>query len=104
MPGPPPPLHSVGSEVLTVVVMKSFVFWDIMQCSPLKVNRGFGGICRLHLEGRRISRLRNQSEPGSKHTCKKISVENSDLLVLPLKYKYRYCTDLRFLLLGGHVT
>jgi hypothetical protein len=28
----------VGSEVLTAVVMKSFVLWDITQCSPLKVN------------------------------------------------------------------
>jgi hypothetical protein len=31
-------LNSVGFEVLTAVVMKSTVFWDIMQCSPLKVN------------------------------------------------------------------
>jgi hypothetical protein len=29
----------VGFEVLTVVVMKSTVFWDIKPCSPLKVNR-----------------------------------------------------------------
>jgi hypothetical protein len=31
-----------------------------MSCSPLKVNRRFGGTCRLHLQGRRISRARNQ--------------------------------------------
>jgi hypothetical protein len=29
----------VGSDVLTAVVMKSYVFWDITPCSPLKVNR-----------------------------------------------------------------
>jgi hypothetical protein len=29
----------VGFEVLTPVVMKSSVFWDITPCSPLKVNR-----------------------------------------------------------------
>jgi hypothetical protein len=32
----------VGFEVLTAVVMNSSVFWDIMPCSPLKVNRRFG--------------------------------------------------------------
>jgi hypothetical protein len=33
----------VGFEVFTAVVMKSAVFWDITACSPLKVNRRFGG-------------------------------------------------------------
>jgi hypothetical protein len=28
----------VGFEVLTAVVMKSTIFWDITPCSPLKVN------------------------------------------------------------------
>jgi hypothetical protein len=28
----------VGFEVFTAVVMKSFVFWDIMPNNPLKVN------------------------------------------------------------------
>jgi hypothetical protein len=31
-------LNYVGSEVLTTVVMKNAIFWDIMSCSPLKVN------------------------------------------------------------------
>jgi hypothetical protein len=35
--------------------MKSTVFWDITQCSPLKVNRRFGGTCRLHLQDARIN-------------------------------------------------
>jgi hypothetical protein len=26
------------------------VFWDITPCSRLKVNRRFGGACRLHLQ------------------------------------------------------
>jgi hypothetical protein len=45
-----------------VVVMKSTIFWDIMPCSPLKVNRRFGGIYHLHLQDQRISRARNQHE------------------------------------------
>jgi hypothetical protein len=28
----------VGFEVLTAVVMKSIIFWDVMPCSPLKVS------------------------------------------------------------------
>jgi hypothetical protein len=33
----------VGLEVLTPVVMKSSIFWDIASWSPVKVNRRFGG-------------------------------------------------------------
>jgi hypothetical protein len=36
------------------VVMKCSIFWDITPCSPLKVNRRFGGTCRLHLQGRAL--------------------------------------------------
>jgi hypothetical protein len=35
----------VRFEVLTAVVMKSFIFWDITPCIPLKVIRRFGGTC-----------------------------------------------------------
>jgi hypothetical protein len=35
------PLFIVGYEVLTAVVMKSTIFWDITPCDPLKVNRHF---------------------------------------------------------------
>jgi hypothetical protein len=43
---------NVGFEVLTAVVMKSTVFWDITPCSTLKANRRCGVIYRLHLQGR----------------------------------------------------
>jgi hypothetical protein len=33
--------------------MSSTIFWDITQCSPLSVNRRFGGTNRLHLQGRK---------------------------------------------------
>jgi hypothetical protein len=55
-------LRFVGSEVLTAVVMKSSMFWDITPCSQLKVNRRFTGTCHLHLQGRRKSRARYQRE------------------------------------------
>jgi hypothetical protein len=41
----------VGFEVLTVVIMKSIIFWDITPYSTLSVNRCFGGTYRLHLQG-----------------------------------------------------
>jgi hypothetical protein len=31
----------IGFEVLTAVVMKRHIFWDITPCTPFKVNRGF---------------------------------------------------------------
>jgi hypothetical protein len=39
---------------------KSIIFWDITSCSPLSVNRRFGGTYRFHLQGRKISSARNQ--------------------------------------------
>jgi hypothetical protein len=40
----------VGFEVLTGVVRKRTIFWDITPCIPLKVNRRFGGTYRLHID------------------------------------------------------
>jgi hypothetical protein len=57
-------LH-VEFEVLTAVFMKSSIFWDLMSCSPLKVNRRFRGTCCLHLQSQRICQERNQNEEGS---------------------------------------
>jgi hypothetical protein len=42
--------------------MKSTIFWDITPCSPSNVNRLSGGAYRLHFQGWRISRARNQRE------------------------------------------
>jgi hypothetical protein len=40
----------VRVEVLTAVAMESSIFWDIQPCSPVKVNRRFGGPYRFHLQ------------------------------------------------------
>jgi hypothetical protein len=48
--------------------MKISIFWDITPCSPLKVNRRFGGTYRLHLQGPRISQARNQREAGGEQS------------------------------------
>jgi hypothetical protein len=56
---------SVVIQVPTPVVMKSSFLWNITPCSPLQVNWCFGGIFRLHLQGR-TSHARNQREASSK--------------------------------------
>jgi hypothetical protein len=42
-----------GFGVLPAVDIKSTIFWDITQCSPLSVNRRFGETYRLHFQGRK---------------------------------------------------
>jgi hypothetical protein len=35
------------------MTLTTTIFWDIMPCSPLTVNRRFGGTYCLHLQGRK---------------------------------------------------
>jgi hypothetical protein len=56
---------TVGFQVLTAVVMKIYIFWNITSRIPVKVNPRFGGTCRLHRKGRRVSQARNQCVAGS---------------------------------------
>jgi hypothetical protein len=42
----------VGAEVLTALIMNCSILCDITPCSPLKINRCFGGTWPLHLQGR----------------------------------------------------
>jgi hypothetical protein len=43
----------------------SSILWDIIPCSPLKLNRRFGETCHLHLQCRRLNLERNQRETGA---------------------------------------
>jgi hypothetical protein len=45
----------LGFEVLTAVDVNSSMFRDMTPSSPLEADRHFGGTCRFHLQGRRIS-------------------------------------------------
>jgi hypothetical protein len=49
-----------------IVQQNNSLFWDITPCSPLKVNRRFGGACRLNRQGQNIRQARNQLEVDSK--------------------------------------
>jgi hypothetical protein len=56
-------IRVVGFAVLTAVVMKSSIFWDITPCSPFQVNRRFGGTYSLRLQGRRKTSVRVDDAP-----------------------------------------
>jgi hypothetical protein len=92
----------IGVQVLTALVMRSYVFWDITPCSPLKVIRRFGGICSLHLKGRRISRERNQRENGwqAEHTLKMEAKCSSKMSVDFQRTTQFYIPEDRILRLG----
>jgi hypothetical protein len=49
-----------------VMVMKSTIFWDVTPCSPLKVNRRYGGRYGLHFQGRKISQQETNVKAGGK--------------------------------------
>jgi hypothetical protein len=44
------------------VVMKHSIFWNIKPCTSGKVNRRFGGACRLHRQVWKVSQTSNQHE------------------------------------------
>jgi hypothetical protein len=73
---------SVGFGVLAVTVM---VFWDVMRCSLVKINRRFWWKFRLHLRGRRISQTRNQLDASS---CRDFSIVKQ--MSLPVTRSYSY--------------
>jgi hypothetical protein len=45
-----------------LINLKIFSFWDITPRNSLEVDRRFGRICRLHLQGLRICQTRNQRD------------------------------------------
>jgi hypothetical protein len=49
-----------------ISVLINALYSRIMTCSQLKVNRRFGGTCRLHVQSLRISQARSQDGVGSK--------------------------------------
>jgi hypothetical protein len=62
-------LHIIlGFEVLTMVVLKSSVFWDIKPCSPLKVNH----VSEEHVAC--ISRVKKQVK---QETCMKLAASKA---------------------------
>jgi hypothetical protein len=53
-----------NNKSTAIRITESINFWDITPCSPLSVNRCFGGTYRLHLEGQEISSARTSKQVG----------------------------------------
>jgi hypothetical protein len=68
--------REVGLEGFTAVVM--VIFWDIMPCSSLSVNRCFGGTYHLHLQGRGD---KFSKKPASKQASKQASKHGGDMFL-----------------------
>jgi hypothetical protein len=52
--------HHFSTHILiSHYVKKSPIFWNILPCSPLKVNQQLRWICCLHTQGQRLSHARN---------------------------------------------
>jgi hypothetical protein len=51
----PPHLHLITFKKNIICL---FDFWYITPCMPLKIIQRFGGTCRVHLQGPRISQVR----------------------------------------------
>jgi hypothetical protein len=43
-----------------------WMFWVVTLCTLLKLNRYFGVICGLHLQGRQVNQAKIQHESGNK--------------------------------------
>jgi hypothetical protein len=56
--------QDVGLEVLTALVTKVAISWDIMSCSPYR-NQHFGGTYHLHLQGEKSAGLKTIMLAGS---------------------------------------
>jgi hypothetical protein len=65
-------------------VLKSFASWGRRPCILMNINRHFGGTYRFHLQGRRISKARDQHEPGRKHN-------SAGPCLLPVRPEDRLC-------------
>jgi hypothetical protein len=72
-------MFHVGFEVLTAVAVSS-VFWYIMPCSPVEVDRSFGRIYGFHIQGWRVSDTGNHHEAGSKQSSAQRYVTRKCLL------------------------
>jgi hypothetical protein len=66
--------YTVRVEVLTVVTMKSTVFWVATPSSSGEVHRQFGGPDCFHLQSRRVGQANNQEEGGGEPSTLKIEV------------------------------
>jgi hypothetical protein len=73
----------VGFEVLTAVVMKSIIFWDMTPCNLLSCNRRFGGNIASNFRVEEIisARTSKQAELANLFAVKASNLTNRDFLM-----------------------
>jgi hypothetical protein len=79
---PNKPTFKLGFEFLTAMLMKIYIFCNITPCRQLRVDRRFGGTCRLHLQNQRINQGRNQHEAGSKQRSASVDFDFNSSVIL----------------------
>jgi hypothetical protein len=66
-------IFNSGFEVLTVVITKSTIFWDVIPCSLIEVHRRLEGLYCFLLQGRkRVKQATRKKEPESISSTLKI--------------------------------
>jgi hypothetical protein len=58
--------------------MKNYVLEDITMCSPFKVNRCFGGACRLHIQDREYAKQQTSLDHIALHPTTTTVVRNGN--------------------------
>jgi hypothetical protein len=61
-------ISGIHSSLVATVLLKSFILWDMMPCSPANVAQRFGGTYCLHLQDQKVSQAKSQDEAGSKQS------------------------------------
>jgi hypothetical protein len=114
------PSHCIFLVVLTILVcllvnekrrnetdllsVKSSIFWDVMPCNPLKVNRHLGGTCCLHHQGRRLTQARNQRDASSRHRILNPTLSSCDVLHSPCSVSLVSKRSRKHFVTKGHKT
>jgi hypothetical protein len=61
------PTPSNLDQEVTLLTLKSIIFWDMTPCSPLSFNRRSGETYRLHLQGRRKGSANHEQADGKRY-------------------------------------
>jgi hypothetical protein len=58
-------LSLLDLRFLTVVIMKSTIFWDVMPCSKIEIHKYFGEIYHFHLKDQQVNQASNKQAASS---------------------------------------
>jgi hypothetical protein len=101
------PIKSLLSKwyMLPRFVFEEYYLLGYNAASSVKFNGRLGGTCRLHLQGRRISQARNQSEAGNKLPKPFLPASRrflAWLILLPCRWRRHVSSELRLNFNGLH--